>query len=391
MIMKNSLSRLKNILFILFVFTTMFICVDGVKADCNDGIVCSYKFCGLRDTANPDKNGGLAIGGCAENNNYVYMDVIFTCADTSKNAKDCDSFVSWAYGYKNYDGKSCNKLNSWGNYDDVFHNTDKYFKRLFNKNGEFTCPTLIVGLNGGTSDDVYKIGYGKPSGLVFNQSSQEGVENTINWQGVYSAGAKITASNYACANSNTNFDTVEAQTKKECDDTVIDKVEEEIEHFEEQTGNNQGEVNTQAIIEWANNHGYGNSIQQLGDDCDLINPELKDMLSIGFWIISIVGIILLVTMTAISFIKAIVGSDDEKLKDAFKHLVTRIIVVIILLLLPIILNFIITLINENIEGTVQIGSGDNVFCGVASGSSSSSSDDDSGTAVIDEDTGEMTQ
>ena len=76
------------------------------------------------------------------------MNVIFTCIRTSKNAKDCNSFVSWTYGYKNYDGKSFNKLESWGNYN-----------------------------------DVYKIGYGKPSGLNFNQSVQDDVENTINWQG----------------------------------------------------------------------------------------------------------------------------------------------------------------------------------------------------------------
>ena len=63
--MDANLIRLKNILLILFVFMTMFICVDGVKADCNEGIVCSYKFCDLRDTANSDKNSGLAIGGCA--------------------------------------------------------------------------------------------------------------------------------------------------------------------------------------------------------------------------------------------------------------------------------------------------------------------------------------
>ena len=391
--MKNNSNRLKSFLFIVFVFMTMFICADGVKADCNEGIVCSYKFCGLRDTANPDKNGGLAIGGCAENNNYVYMDVIFTCSDTSKNAKDCNSFVSWAYGYKNYDGKSCKKLESWGNYNDVFHNTDKYFKKLFNKQGEFTCPTLIVGLNGGTSNDVYKIGYGKPSGLSFNQSTQDGVENTINWQGVYSAGAKVTASNIACANSGTNFDTVETNTKKECDDTVINKVEEEKEYYEEQIGNNKGKVDPQTIVNWAQNHGYGNEVTSLGDPCTVINPELQDILSGAFWLISIEGIVLLVVMTAIGFIKAIVGSDDEKLKEAFKHLVTRIIVVIILLLLPMLLTFIITLINDSAEGEISVGADGNIFCDVSGSSSdnASSGDTSGGTAVIDKNTGEMTQ
>ena len=42
------------------------------------------------------------------------------------------------------------------------------------------------------------------------------------------------------------------------------------------------------------------------------------MLSEAFWLISVVAIVLLVVMKSISFVKAIVVSDDAKLKDSFK-------------------------------------------------------------------------
>lgn len=134
------------------------------------------------------------------------------------------------------------------------------------------------------------------------------------------------------------------------------------------------------ILNWASNNGY-NNVNSLGDDCSLISDELKKMLNTAFWLISVVAIILLVVLTALGFIKAIVASDDQKLKDAFSHLLTRIIVLIILLLLPIILTFIIELINDNFTGHVAIGEDDNIFCDVTgSGSSSSSSSSEGGTS-----------
>lgn len=134
------------------------------------------------------------------------------------------------------------------------------------------------------------------------------------------------------------------------------------------------------ILNWASNNGY-NDVNSLGDDCSLISDELKKMLNTAFWLISVVAIILLVVLTALGFIKAIVASDDQKLKDAFSHLLTRIIVLIILLLLPVILSFIIEIINANSTGKVAIGEDGNIFCDVTgSGSSSSSSSSEGGTS-----------
>lgn len=122
-------------------------------------------------------------------------------------------------------------------------------------------------------------------------------------------------------------------------------------------------VDTQTIVDWASNQGY--EVNSIGDPCSIISPKLQSLLNTIFWAISIIGIILVVVMTALGFIKAIVGSDDEKFRDAFRHLLTRIIVVIILLLLPAILSFIITLINDSSTGEVTVGKDGNVFCDIA--------------------------
>ena len=122
-------------------------------------------------------------------------------------------------------------------------------------------------------------------------------------------------------------------------------------------------VDIGAIVGWAGKDEY--TLANVGDPCGIVSDNMKDILSSIFWFISVAGIILVVVMTAIGFIKAIVGSDDEKLKSAFSHLVTRIIVVIILLLLPMILNFVINIANDNFNGTVKIGNGGDAFCDIA--------------------------
>lgn len=131
-----------------------------------------------------------------------------------------------------------------------------------------------------------------------------------------------------------------------------------------QTSKDQGfAVSIENILKWADEYGY--DVDSVGEPCTIIAPAMKDLLSAAFWIISILGIILVVVMTAISFIKAIVGSDDEKFRNAFSHLIVRIVTVIILLLLPMVLGFIINIINDNFTGTVQIGDDNSVFCDIA--------------------------
>lgn len=97
-------------------------------------------------------------------------------------------------------------------------------------------------------------------------------------------------------------------------------------------------------------------------DCSIFGDELIDFLKKLFWIISIAGIILLVVMTMVEFVKALTGSDDSGLIKGFKHTFVRIVAVIILLLLPTIITFILTLVNRYSD--YKIGGNGNVICGV---------------------------
>lgn len=118
-------------------------------------------------------------------------------------------------------------------------------------------------------------------------------------------------------------------------------------------------VSLDKIVNWAQSNGYGNDVQ-LGDTCTAINPAFTNFLKLGFWIVCVGAIVIIVVLTAIGFVKAIVSSDEDSLKKAFLNLKTRIIVVIILLLLPTIINFIISLVNQ--EGEITIGDNGEIFC-----------------------------
>ena len=97
-------------------------------------------------------------------------------------------------------------------------------------------------------------------------------------------------------------------------------------------------------------------------ECDIISDDLKSFLNRFFWVISIAGILLLVIMTMIEFIKVLTGSDDSGLIKGFKHTLIRILAVIILLLLPTILTALINLINK--YSTYKVGEDGSVTCGI---------------------------
>ena len=172
-------------------------------------------------------------------------------------------------------------------------------------------------------------------------------------------GRNISVTKSICIDSSTNLEQIKNETAERAASEVLDEVKKQEESY-----NNEGIlVDTQKIIDWANAEGY--EVDSLGDPCSIIGPTLQKMLQTAFWIISVGGIMLLVVMPAVSFIKAITGSDDEKFRDAIKHLFTRIIVIIILLLLPMLLSFIITLINNSVgEGEVSVGADGEIFCDV---------------------------
>lgn len=325
----------------IFVFLLCFLFTQNVNAatTCEYGIQCKYALDGLRDSV----GGGYYMGG-----GYLY--VVFQCEDNSKTYSECSRFTVKAAASKQ--DMSGNALHETGgnpgeeieitdNSDIIPSNVNDY-KSYFSNNDRFVCPTLYYLESGGLRVKFQKFGEGT---------------NRISWTAEPLSGT-------TCIDKDESVD----------EDAMQDQATEDAGHAhadsasgknDEGVTSNSNKVNTQAIIDWAEHHGYPTSIDSIGDPCQIIDGSLKKILNSAFWIISIAGIILLVVMTAISFIKAIVGSDDEKLRDAISHLFTRIIVVIILLLLPMLLSFIITLINNTVgDGKVSVGSDGNVFCDV---------------------------
>lgn len=99
-------------------------------------------------------------------------------------------------------------------------------------------------------------------------------------------------------------------------------------------------------------YGDGSTDELNAETCAIIGKDIKDMISNALWVIDVAGILLLIIMSAIEFIKAITSSEEDKIKKSFKNTVIRAVACIVLLLLPMIVTWMIEIINEN---NVQIG------------------------------------
>ncbi len=117
-----------------------------------------------------------------------------------------------------------------------------------------------------------------------------------------------------------------------------------------------------SILSWGSPGSSNNYDGSFKDPCALIDGDIQKILHKIFFGISIAGIIILVVMTAISLVKVITASEDEALKNFFKGLWKRLICLIILLLLPMIVTFIIQLVN-NVAPSLGIKS-DNPLCNI---------------------------
>ena len=343
---------IRKLIFVFaFVFPLFVFGIDDVKAaDCEYGITCMYEFCGRRDST---QAGSSLAKSCPTNSGDVVVSVAFRCSDTGESAGTCSSFVSWATASKN-NGESYEEI-EWGNYNDAFNNVDSYklsanpgdtLKAKFNNSKKFSCPAIYPSLSNGYSDNTYSFSF------------QSGTKRV--------AAKKQTCINKEQSNDDVN-NTMREETNQQASDTSMDNIEETIENAK---GNNEAsscdENCRNAIKNWANQEGYLN-VSNVGDPCSIISDTLGEFLKNVFFFISVAGIVLVVCLTALGFVKAIVASDDDGLMKAFKQLKTRIIVVIVLLILPVILSFIIDVINDNSEGEVKIGADGNVFCDVTKG------------------------
>ena len=101
--------------------------------------------------------------------------------------------------------------------------------------------------------------------------------------------------------------------------------------------------------------------------CDIIPTSVRTFLKDFFLLIQVFGIILLVVMSLIEFVKAIAGSDNDSLRKAIKNTFKRIIITVILLLLPVLIVWTLDMINNNAyetddNGKRIIGADNNPLC-----------------------------
>lgn len=95
------------------------------------------------------------------------------------------------------------------------------------------------------------------------------------------------------------------------------------------------------------------------DSCGLLDEDTAAWFHEVLWFLAIAGVILVIVLGAMDFIKGIVG-DADKIGPAkpFKNFMKRLIALAILLLLPVIIEFILTQVD--ITGVNE----DSIFCGV---------------------------
>ena len=345
-------TKLKIFFTFILVLGILFVNISGVNAvpntvtddggssnngGCTYGVICQYQFC-----SDP------SITDCDYNYQTAIVQVAYRCSESDKTVKNCNVFTAQTGGCKNNGtssmqiGFNVNGISDRAPLDftDELYGEDTNaspinFAGYFKKNG-YNCPPIKVSGSGNNYSANYS---GNETGMIYGKSV-----------GCISQGQQ-------------NLD-LQGKACEQTDSILQDSLEQQIDDVEDAVDPDGILVDIKKIVDWANLSDW--TIDDLGDPCNIIKGELVDFLKTAFWIISIAGIILVVVMTAISFIKAIVGSDDEKFRDAIKHLYTRIIVIIILLLLPVLLSFIIDLINNMAgEGVVKIGADENIFCDVS--------------------------
>ena len=90
--------------------------------------------------------------------------------------------------------------------------------------------------------------------------------------------------------------------------------------------------------------------------CDILSRDLKKFLNTILWYVKIAAIVLAMILSLLDYVKAAAGTDDKPMTAANKRFITRLLLIIILFLLPVILTFILNLLN------VGSATGDSIEC-----------------------------
>ena len=121
------------------------------------------------------------------------------------------------------------------------------------------------------------------------------------------------------------------------------------------------------IINWGKAAKDDKYLGEYSSGCDIIGHDVLVFLNNLFLIIQVIGIILLVFLSSVEFIKVITGSSEDGLSKALKNTLRRVIIVIILLILPLLITWVLEIVNDNNyltdeNGKVVIGDDGNPLC-----------------------------
>ena len=308
----------KNKLFIfVFVFIMLFgINMDGVlaKQDAGGagtsssysyGIICSYY--GTRKTV---VTGSGTTGGITNGQEFPYIYTLkVKCANS-----DCTKLSATDYGLiKDLDGAK-QELNV-SNSDDITSIVNDKKSDFTFKSGEGVknCPRTLKFSSGNVK-------------LDFSDLLDDLLENKKRKS--YSSGA----------NGDTSKTTTEENSR--------------------QHGKNEDLIPyIMNALDDLGNEDYGISNDGTITCSALLGPKNIELIHDILLFMCILGIIMVVVFGIMEFIKAISSSDDDALAKAFKRLKVRIISIIILLILPVFVNLLLGLINDNVHFKIVNGEG----------------------------------
>lgn len=304
----------KNRLYILMFVSVMLFCVnvDGVKADwCTSdskfskAVACKYK-------------AGVT----------VREDVVVYFGKTTK-GKYCSTLKSvrvgtWVWAWKDDNNGAATKKKFDFDFDDAI----KLQSSIFENN---KCPRLKV-------VNEYDFSTGKTKKVVISNKKLSGIPGVGDLFDEVACGLNQLASYESeCWMADGEFSEI---TNDEMISTTIST-------NNERAGNVKLIESIRRYFEH-NNNGKTEFSKGETTCTELLGKDLISMISSIFLLICVLAIVLIVVLSSSDFIKAIASSDDDILNKSASKLKVRLISVVILLLLPILVNFTLSFINDNL-------------------------------------------
>lgn len=237
--------------------------------------------------------------------------------------------MSCTKGYTAYNSVISDYFNcSISNYNDLFHHASTELMAYYRHNSWYCNPQIYVNL-----DDIEN-----PTSASISMIPQSGYTK-VSLSSDYSSTSNSAVTFDSDDDTNDDFATIRSEAWEE-------HVEDQEELAEQETG--VSTTSDGSII--AKIAAWGNSVLGLdydldSDSCSLIGSDLREFLSDVFFYMSIIGIVILVVMTGINLVKVVTAGEDDALKNFMKNLWKRIVCLIILLVLPVLVTFIIQVVN----------------------------------------------